>query len=87
MNEPVPGWIDWSPETGVTWGPADTPFLETNLADTMPVARRAQTVAPKRRVAQRICLHGGCTTILSRWNREDFCGAHARYHGTVPVPA
>lgn len=84
MNEPVPGWIEWGP-SGVIWGPPDTPFLDRPMLDTMPTTRRIQTVAPKRRPpSQRVCLHGACGTILSRYNVDsDFCGVHDRFHNRV----
>lgn len=86
MNEPTPAWIEWS-SGGVTWGLADPPlFPERSIADTMPSAHREATIAPRRKtLPQRICLHPGCITILSKLNREDFCGSHMRYHSRVPA--
>jgi hypothetical protein len=33
--------------------------------------------APQTYSTQRTCAHDGCTTTLSRYNRREFCYAHA----------
>ena len=33
--------------------------------------------APKAIEGQRVCAQKGCSTTLSRYNRKDFCYAHA----------
>jgi hypothetical protein len=33
--------------------------------------------APKTYAAERTCAHDGCGTLLSRYNRREYCFAHA----------
>ncbi|WKZ83592.1 MAG: hypothetical protein QY307_04955 [Acidimicrobiia bacterium] len=38
---------------------------------------QARTRAPKQLDEGRVCLHEGCETLLSRYNKRTFCYAHA----------
>ncbi len=38
---------------------------------------KAKLRAPKRNVAERVCIEKGCATKLSTYNKRDHCFAHA----------
>ncbi len=48
------------------------------MADTLKGNRITGTArAPKVHSTDRTCIHEGCTTMLSRYNKREYCYAHA----------
>jgi hypothetical protein len=48
------------------------------MADTLKGNRITGTSrAPKVHESGRVCAHEGCTTTLSRYNKREYCYAHA----------
>lgn len=52
--------------------------LEANMSDIMRGNRiKGKLRAPKAQEGERRCVEKGCNTLLSRYNKREFCYAHA----------